>query len=172
MSSIDDKISAAVTFLFCIRNIKLITANLEAGFPKGLLNLLVSGHRSWNLNHFDRICDYLELEPDELLRVGRLLVSLPSDPPGMPVPSGLKAGSLERFTLVYGGGTAGTLAGQVYTASKIWELLPGVARGYGRGRLTDAQIYAAAKSFVARMSREPGASAWRVFGLLEEGDGR
>jgi hypothetical protein len=117
--------------------------------------------------YIDAACRFFEIEPDELLRTGRVLSNAPSAPAGMPELSGLKAGSQERFALIWGAASAGSLVGRLYTADRLRELVPSALECYGKGRITDSGMSLACRSLVSRLGREPEAEVWRVFGLLE-----
>ena len=167
MTKTDVFLSKGLSFILLARGLKLITANAEARLPKGLLNLLVSGHRAWNIEHFQSISDYLRIEPDELLKTGRILAGLPDGMPGRPELEGLRAGSFERFSLIYNACAGGTLMAAHYPANVIWARVPGAASAYGKGKITDAQMRAACASLVRRVLAAPDSDIWAVFGLLD-----
>ncbi len=154
-------------YLIRIRGYKQKDMAASMGTYVTTLSNLLNSKLNWNFTYLDGVCRFLQVEPDELLRTGRVLNSAPSAPAGMPELSGPKAGSRERFALIWGAASAGSLVGRLYTADRLRELVPSALEGYGKGRITDSGMSLACRSLVSRLGREPEAEVWRVFGLLE-----
>lgn len=50
--------------LVAVRGLKQLEVNQGAGLPRGLLNLLLRGHRKWNLENIEALCYFFGIEPD------------------------------------------------------------------------------------------------------------
>jgi DNA-binding Xre family transcriptional regulator len=80
----------------------------------------------------------------------------------------MEAMKLRQFSILYECAAAGSLVGQLYTAERLWELLPGMAKNYTKGKLRNEELHLACASLVRRLTREPSADVRKVFGILDE----
>lgn len=137
----------------------------------GLFSNLLNLTRSWNIDHLTAICSFFDLEPDEFLRVGRILCN---GVPPYPAPeelSGTKPGSRERFALLYERAAQGTWLPKVYDARAAAAWSPPAFTAYQKGKLGDDVMFAALADMVRRLETNPGLTPKEIastFGLLRD----
>lgn len=162
---------SATDFLILVRGMKQLEVNNGAGLPKGLLNLLLRGHRNWNLGDVDSVGTFFGLHPDEFIRIGRIVHR---GLPPYPAPdelAGTKPGSLERFARLYDRAALGTWLPKVYDAQAASAWSPPAFTAYQKGKLDDDAMYAALVDMARRLVENPamtGEEIAKAFGLLRD----
>ena len=168
---------SATRFLIALRNVRgkdvheymRTTGGYTSGNLSGLFSNLLNLSKNWSLAHLAAVYSYFSLEPDEFFRVGRVIHrGLPEYPSGEEL-AGTKPGSFERFRRLYDRASLGAWVPQVHPAEKAAAWSPDAYASYQKGKLGDAEMYAALCDMVARLVESPGMTADEIrarFGLL------
>lgn len=162
---------AATDGLIAFRGLKQYEVNDGAGLPKNLLNMLPRGHRAWNLENVEALCNFFDLEPDEFFRIGRIFCNGLPPYPASDELLGTKPGSRERFALLYERAALGTWLPKVYDAKAAAAWSPPAFTAYQKGKLGDDVMFAALADMVRRLETNPGLTPKEIastFGLLRD----